>query len=227
MMLFSAGIGALGHAASLLNQEIESSMAKEKNKEPGWESIQNALRNLYGNKDPQHFGTVQRYADGGNDPLDGISAYAVDSPQHWHFIGFGLSELYEKESSNPEISGWGFELTFRLVREKNNEDCPVWPIQLLQTLARYVFDTQEIFDDGHYISMGGPITKNGSPEMTGLVFAIDPQLPEIKTQNGSVKFVQVICVTGKELRWIEKNSAEEFITLFAQNNPLLMSDISA
>ena len=201
-------------------------MAKENKKEPGWESIQNALRNLYGNQAPEYFGTVQRYSEGSNDPLDGISAYAVDDPNHWHFISFGLSELYEKESSDPEVSGWGFELTFRPVREKKDKKCPAWPIQLLQTLARYVFNTGEVFDDGHYISMGGPITKNGSPDMTGFVFALDPQLPDIETQNGSVKFIQVICVTTEELRWIENHSAEAFMTLFAQNNPLLMTDVS-
>jgi suppressor of fused-like protein len=199
-------------------------MAKEEEKQ-GWESIQDALRKLYGEKTPQHFGTVQRYSEGGNDPLDGISVYAVDDPSHWHFISFGLSELYEKESSHKKVSGWGFELTFRLVREKNIVDSPVWPIQLLQTLARYVFNTKEIFDEGHYISMGGPITKHGSPEMTAFVFALDPQLPELQTQNGSVKFVQVICITEEELKWIENNSAGDFITLFAQNNPLFVSDI--
>ena len=54
---------------------------------------------------------------GGNDPLDGISVYTAKEPiEHWHFVTYGFSELYEKETGDPENSGFGFELTFRLVK---------------------------------------------------------------------------------------------------------------
>jgi len=33
---------------------------------------------------------------------------------HWHIVGYGMSELYAKETDDPEESGWGFELTFRV-----------------------------------------------------------------------------------------------------------------
>jgi suppressor of fused-like protein len=203
----------------------------------GWESIQDALTELYGDQQPQHFGTVRRYADGGDDPLDGVSAYLIDEPRHWHLVTFGLSELYEKQSADAEVSGWGFELTFRLARDHDHArgaardtdgggECPTWPVQFLQTLARYVFNTGAVFDEGHHIAMGGPITTSGSPALTGLVFTKDPRLPQLRTPNGSVKFIQAICVTREELNWVGHRGVEEFIDLYAaRNNPLLVSDM--
>jgi hypothetical protein len=85
---------------------------------PGWDAINAALEPTYGEVEPLHWGTVKRWRNGGPDPLDGISAYRVDGPPpHWHFVSYGLSELYRKESEDPEVSGWGIELTFRLGRE--------------------------------------------------------------------------------------------------------------
>ena len=49
---------------------------------------------------------------GGPDPLDGISVY--DAGDFWHFVSYGLSELYTKECEDPEYSGYGIELTFKL-----------------------------------------------------------------------------------------------------------------
>jgi hypothetical protein len=49
---------------------------------------------------------------GGNDPLDGISVY--DGGDFWHFVTYGFSDLYEKETKDPEWSGFGFELTMKL-----------------------------------------------------------------------------------------------------------------
>ncbi|MFV2172583.1 suppressor of fused domain protein [Actinomadura sp. LOL_016] len=62
--------------------------------------------------------TIHKWTLGGPDPLDGISVYPrADPVPHWHFVSYGMSELYEKTSSNADESGWGFEFTFRLVRD--------------------------------------------------------------------------------------------------------------
>jgi len=64
---------------------------------------------------------------GGNDSLDRISVYTATEPmEHWHFVTYGFSELYEKEKEDPEHSGFGFELTFRLAkadRETEPSNC--------------------------------------------------------------------------------------------------------
>lgn len=38
-------------------------------------------------------------------------------------------------------SGFGFELTFRLKREIGETAPPTWPAELMQGLARYVFQS--------------------------------------------------------------------------------------
>ena len=49
-------------------------------------------------QEPRHWGTVLPAFLGGNDPLQGISAYVVEEPvRHWLFVTYGFSELDEKE----------------------------------------------------------------------------------------------------------------------------------
>ena len=84
---------------------------------PGWDAIDEALAGAYGDQEPKHYGTIIKYSLGGPDPLDGVSVYEhAGPPAHWHYVSYGLSELYQKESEDLELSGWGIELTFRLVR---------------------------------------------------------------------------------------------------------------
>src|SRR5262245_60213614 len=110
---------------------------------PGWEAIDGALRPLYGDQQPRHYGTVIKWMIGGPDPLDGISAYK--RTDHWHFISYGLTELYSKESEDRNVSGHGFELTFRLRCRPEDENPPVWALNFLQNLGRYVFQTGNVF----------------------------------------------------------------------------------
>src|SRR5262249_45864938 len=162
----------------------------------GWEAIDGRLRAVYGGQEPKHWGTVQRYTDGGPDPLDGISAYAADGPAHWHYVTFGFSELYQKTSKNLGESGWGFELTLRVPRD--GADAPEWPLVFLQNLARYVFNTGNVFDDEHYIAWGGPITRDEPTTLEAVAFSNDPVLGTIATPNGTVKFLRAIGITSDE-----------------------------
>jgi hypothetical protein len=82
---------------------------------PGWEAIDAALARIYGDTQPHHWGTVVRWSLGGPDPLDGVSAYRRDDPvPHWHYVSYGLTQLYPDDSEPSDYSDWGFELTFRL-----------------------------------------------------------------------------------------------------------------
>jgi suppressor of fused len=47
-------------------------------------------------------------------PLEEVTLHAVGEPAHWHLVTRGLTELEAKQSPNPKLSGWGFELTLRL-----------------------------------------------------------------------------------------------------------------
>lgn len=55
------------------------------------------------------------------------------------------------EDFDDDCSGYGFELTFRLKRSaEDNDTPPVWPMNMLQNLARYVFSTGNVFASGHH-----------------------------------------------------------------------------
>ena len=66
---------------------------------PGWEAIDAEFNRIYPDQpNPLHYGTVIKCMLGGPDPLDGISVY--DAGEFWHFVSYGLSELYTKESED-------------------------------------------------------------------------------------------------------------------------------
>ena len=69
----------------------------------GWDAIENEFLRVYPDQNkPLHYGTIIKWCLGGRDPLDGISVY--DGGTYWHFVSFGLTELYKKESDDKEIS---------------------------------------------------------------------------------------------------------------------------
>lgn len=156
----------------------------------GWDAIDRAVTELYGEQQPKHYGMALPFILGGQDPLDGISAYKAEEPvPHWHFVTYGFSELYDKESDDAEISGYGFELTFRLMREETEEEPPAWALNLLQNMGRYVFKSGNVFESGHYLDANGPICLDSDTKLTALAFALDPELPAMDTPNGRVEFV--------------------------------------
>lgn len=195
----------------------------------GWKAIDEALKPIYGEQEPLHYGTKQAFVLGGPDPLDGISAYRNDSAPipHWHFISYGLTELYNKESSDTAISGFGFELTFRLKRDAadNTSEPPSWFFNFLQNFARYVFETGNGFDVGHRMPADLRVALNYPTAIQAVVFAADPQLSEIITPHGRVKFLQVVGVTTDELDLMKQWTSANFLQIMAEDNPLLITDL--
>jgi len=191
---------------------------------PGWEAIDAALRQLYGDAEPQHFGTLIKWSIGGPDPLDGVSAYKRDD--HWHFVSYGLSELYEKESDDEAVSGYGFELTFRLARQSVDEAPPVWAMNFMQNLARYVFDSGNVFEAGHYLDANGPIASDEPTELTAVCFAQDPELSPIDTPHGSVAFLQIVGVTADEHDAMRRWNSDKFQAIMKVDSPLLLTELS-
>lgn len=97
------------------------------------------------------------------------------------------------------MSGYGFELTFRLRKAPESshaaQDIPLWPCKLLQYLAKYVFKTGTPFHAGHHIPFGHVLPNLYSPTGTTLIhdllIAKDRQLKSFCTSLGSVEFLQV------------------------------------
>ncbi|HCC03601.1 MAG TPA: branched-chain alpha-keto acid dehydrogenase subunit E2 [Clostridiales bacterium] len=182
----------------------------------GWDAITEACEKIYPTqKDPKHYGTLISWELGGNDPLRGISVY--DGGDFWHFVTYGLSELYEKKSNNKEISGYGMEFTFKLKKDNyDDEEAEIRCIcGILQSIARLTFTRGEIFKAYEYLYSGqteGIDTKMKS-NITGFITMPDQQLKTINTPNGKVDFVEFIGATNNELLAL-KNKEIDVKTLY-------------
>jgi hypothetical protein len=199
----------------------------EDNRTPGWDAIDRACDALYGGQEPLHYGTIVRHSLVGRDPLDGISVYKnAGPPCHWHFVSYGLSELYDKESDDPEVSGFGFELTFRLACASQDETPPVWSLDFQQNLARYVFETGNAFGPNHHMDLNSPIALEEETDIRAVAFATDSQLGAIDTPHGRLTFLQVVGLTHDELGAIKDWNTGGLLEVLAEGNPLLVTDLS-
>ena len=193
----------------------------------GWEAIDGALRAVYGSQEAWRWNTIRTLRQGGGDPLDSICAYCVEGPRpHWHYVSYGMSELYAKTSADRLCSGWGFEFTLRLTRQPEDAQPPVWPLTLLQNLARYVVQTGNVFQPGDQMDVNGPIAEGADTLLRAAMFADDPRLAVLDTPNGRVRFVQVVGVTLDELRAAKAWNIPGFLELFSTaRDPLLRTDL--
>lgn len=196
---------------------------------PGWGALNAALVALYPGQEPRHFGTALPYTLGGNDPLDGISVYWAESPRpHWHYVTYGFSELYDKQSDDAADSGYGFELTFRLAAAPGqgaDDAPPVWPMNLLQNLARYVFSSGNVFEAGHHLDANGPIALDTDTVLRHLALVEDPQLPPRDTANGRVRFLQVVGLADEEMAAVRRWSTQGVLDALLPAMPLWITDL--
>jgi len=180
-------------------------------KSSGWDAVTNECERVYPDqKSPKHYAALIKWMFGGNDPLDGISIY--DGGEYWHFVTYGLSELYDKESENKEISGYGMEFTFKLKKDHyEDEEGELKCIcGILQAIARITFTQGELFNAYEYIYTGqtqGIDTKMQS-NITGFITIPDRELRTIDTPNGKVDFVELIGVTDRELLAIRNKEVD-------------------
>ena len=174
---------------------------KEELSSSGWDAITNECNRIYPNQEnPKHYGTLISWKFGGNDPLDGISIY--DGGNYWHFVTYGLSELYEKETDDTEYSGYGMEFTFKL--KKDNDEDEEQEIKcicgILQTIARITFNKGEIFNPFEYLYTGQTVGIDAKQKsnITGFITVPDDKFQTLNTPNGKVEFVEFVGVTNKE-----------------------------
>ena len=187
---------------------------------PGWDAIEATVtERLAVFEEPLHWSTGVLP---GQDGVYGVSAYRV--PGSWFFVTFGLTELYEKESDDAAVSGWGFELTMRIPRADGEAQPPQWPLTLLARLGEYVFSSASPFGPGHRLDPGGPITGTTDTRLTAVAFTADPELPSITTANGSVEFLQVVGISSAELEQMQQSTTAAVLKDLADQNPHLVTD---
>lgn len=193
---------------------------------PGWAAIDAACQRLYGRQVPHQFTSQSPYEPDSQSPLPAISVWEGRNPAHWHYVTYGLSELFEKTSPDPEISGLGFELTMRTPRGDDEERPPTWPLRALQALGAYALRARGGFDTGHRADLGGPIAPGVDTALSALVFVPDPLLGKITGPFGSLLFLQVIGVTADELAAIARLDHEGVVRCFADLDFYGLTDLS-
>ena len=184
-------------------EEISSKPEEKEVEAIGWHAIEEEFLRIYpGQTNPKHYGTILPWMLGGNDPLDGISVY--DGGDYWHFVSFGQTEIYEKESDVKEISGYGYELTFKLKKDNyEDEEAEIRNIcGNLQMIARLTFTKNEIFQPFEFIYTGQTVGIDAKQKsnLTGFITIKDPTVETIDTPNGKVEFVELIGMTDAELK---------------------------
>lgn len=193
---------------------------------PGWDAITAACERLYPGQEPRHFGPLIKSWMGGPDPLDGISAYKRLDPQpHWHFVTYGLSDLYENSHDGPH-SGWGLELSLRLACAADAAEPPRWALSFLQNLARYVNDSGNVFRDGDWMTANGPIALETGTALCSMGFVQDPELGSIGTPHGSVEFMQVVGLTAAEETAARHWNTRQLLDTLAPAMPLWITDLA-
>ena len=163
---------------------------------PGWASIDKACTIVHGPALPHQFTSSTAYELESANPLPAICVWEAMG-QQWHYVTYGLSELFEKTSPRPDISGFGFELTFRLARAEGETKPPGWPLRLLQGIGHYVMSGHGELDTGHIVDLGEPLL-TGS-DLQGVVCVPDPQLGKVDTVHGSVLFLLLVGVCSDEI----------------------------
>lgn len=211
--------------------EYQRLYGKSDDAAPGWDSIRERLTEVYGAQEPQHWGTIIKHMLGGPDPIDGISAYECrdGGRDHLHFVTYGYSILYyDEEAVGSDFSGYGFEMTFRLVSDLPPAEQPIWVCNLLQNLARYVFKSNKIFDAGHWIPANGPIRADAATDIVGLAFARDSVLQSIESPHGRIDFVQAFGITQSELDDLKSKTrtCDQILEAHRGANPLLITDLA-
>nr|CAG4636354.1 EOG090X09WX [Eubosmina coregoni] len=215
---------SLNATAMSIGEEIATVQHLLASQAPGLQFLQETILQVYPNQiNPLQVTAYIKYWLGGPDPLDYISMYdhpgipELHIPPHWHYISFGLTDLHGdgrvhalEEPSGPDFpSGFGFELTFRLIKPTSSgaDDItttaspPTWPAALLQGLAKYVFHTGNSFFAGDHVSWHCPLDgSNVESRLQHMLLAEDLLLPPVAGPLGTVKFLQVVAVTEEELQ---------------------------
>jgi hypothetical protein len=196
---------------------------------PGWAAIDRALERVHPSQTPHQFTSERPYDLAGKSPLPAITVWEGRAPHCWHYVTYGLSELFEKSTDVADISGFGFELTFRLPRPHDQEQPPRWPVVMMQGVAHYVMSGHGALDTGHTLDFAGPLSPEPLADgrataLEGVILVPDPQLGKIDTELGSVLFLTMWGMTKDELQTVQGWELARKVGLVAEVEPAGVTD---
>lgn len=191
----------------------------------GWDAINAAIGRVYDSFTRGESAFTKPWIIQPVDPLDGICVFSRIAPfPHWHFITYGFTDLSRKSTDDEAVSGYGFELTLRVIRDPTDKEVPVWAMQLLMNLADYVCDTGNRFGRGHHLNCHQTLGPRNASTLGALLFVEDPELPEIAGPFGRARFLQVVGITEDEETAIKSWRSDRMIELLQPRVPLWCTD---
>jgi hypothetical protein len=194
-------------------------------------ALTRVFESLYPGREPLYVRSALDKQLSGREPLGGIFVFRVEGKMpHWHFITDGFSDPARRLAEEDDLSGCGFELTFRLritrgADGRTDEDPPEWVFGFLQNLARYVFSTGNLFDEGHYLDLHGPSLPNARKRLAAIAISRDKDLPESHLPSGAVNFLQIFGLTSDEFRAVRAWDTLGFFELIRTVNPQLVTQL--
>ena len=154
--------------------------------------------------------------------------------EYQHIVTYGMSELYANEESfGGEWSGWGYEMTFKLVANKP-EEC-LWVLNTLANLAFFTNTQESYLENLQFIAGDGKsLSRDDKSLITAMIVTHDTEIQGVTTEHGKLQFLQLVGITQKELEWImqydnaddNKKSIQELIYKMQDDNPYLATDMN-
>jgi hypothetical protein len=189
---------------------------------PGWDALEHAFADLYPGRPPkwwEHngFHRMHERRIPPENPLEAVAIY--DPGPFWHFVSFGMSELYAKESEG-DFSGFGYEFTFRVAKDPSGKP-PLWPVEVMVNLAKAAYSGED-FTPGRAVKTG-PMGGQKETPLTALLVTLDPAIPLLETPHGKVALLLLVGVDAQMHERALEVGVEPFLGEISAKNPDLVT----
>ena len=147
--------------------------------------------------------------------MDGVtiaSALLTRGRPHWHLLTFGLAPA-------------GYELSLRVLKQKEDLAAPAWAVKLLQALVTRVQQKTLVPDVNQALVLAEGIAPGVESELSGLLFTVDPEAGVLATPYEKVPVLLAVPVTADEARVVREWSPSGMIEVLSKIDALLISDL--
>ncbi|MBX3204069.1 MAG: suppressor of fused domain protein [Labilithrix sp.] len=153
--------------------------------------------------------------------IAGCLAARVEEPiPHWVVVSRGFTELGDKLEEDPEVSGWGFELTCRVPARVDEPDVG-WVVDWMQRVADDLAARVSFLEPYHHMAIQPTTTDD---EIAAVVFVEDGGLAPTRSQNGAFYFLQMVGLTRGEYEALHAWDPRALVDLVRERDPLLLLD---
>jgi Suppressor of fused protein (SUFU) len=196
---------------------------------PGWNIIEETFNTMYPGQhynywEPKGIMAMHDRKTPPENPLYAIAVY--DAGNAWHYVSFGLTDLYGSLALQEGISGFGYEFTMKVNKDTGTLQAPFWPIDVMVTLAQSQYSGSN-FAIRHTVKYG-PLD-GGQTKMKGFIMTEEINRPGlIDSPNGQFELIRLVGITEEELTEAKTKGNEfynPFIEVLKGRNPDLITKL--